>query len=290
MTGTAPPAVDAHQHVWDPARADYPWMTPELDRLRRPFDHADVVAEQAEAGIGATVLVQAADNLADTANMLRVARVYPQVAGVVAWVPLDDPAEAARLLDDWHRAAEPIVGVRHLVHREADPDWLLRPQVQDGLALLAERGLAFDVCAETAPLLRHVPALAARHPTLSLVVDHLGKPPIRARGWQPWAGLLAAAAEAPNVTAKLSGLNTAADPARWTPADLQPYVDHGVEVFGPNRLLYGGDWPFALLAADSYSQIWTGIRACLDGLGPESLRAVLGGTARRVYRLPAGRR
>jgi L-fuconolactonase len=259
MTGTAPAAVDAHQHVWDPARADYPWMTPELDRLRRPFDHADVVAEQAELGVGATVLVQAADNLDDTANMLRVARAHPQVAGVVAWVPLDDPAAAIRLLDGWQRAAEPVVGVRHLVHREADPDWLLRPEVQDGLEAVAERGLTFDVCAETAPLLGHVPMLAERHPALSLVVDHLGKPPIRARGWQPWADLLTAAAEAPNVTAKVSGLNTAADPTRWASSDFQPYVDHALDVFGPHRLLYGGDWPFALLAADSYTQIWATI-------------------------------
>jgi L-fuconolactonase len=114
-------------------------MTPALDRLRRPFDHADVIAEQAEVGVGATVLVQAADNLDDTANMLRVARAHPQVAGV------------------------------------------------DGLAVLAERGLTFDVCAETAPLLWHVPTLAERHPALGLVADHLGKPQIRARGWRPWA-------------------------------------------------------------------------------------------------------
>jgi L-fuconolactonase len=287
MPQVAPAAVDAHEHVWDPARADYPWMTPALDRLRRPFGHADVVAEQAEVGVGTTVLVQAADNLEDTANMLRVARAHSQVAGVVAWVPLDDPAAAARLLDGWQRAAEPVVGVRHLVHREADPNWLLRPEVQDGLAGLAERGLTFDVCAETAPLLRHVPALAERHPALSLVVDHLGKPPIRARGWQPWADLLAAAAEPPNVTAKVSGLNTAADPSRWSSADFQPYVDHALEVFGPHRLMYGGDWPFALLAAGSYTQIWAGIRECLDTLGPEALWAVLGGTARRVYGLPA---
>ena len=287
MPKVAPAAVDAHQHVWDPARAEYPWMTPALDRLRRPFDHADVVAEQAEVGVGATVLVQAADNLEDTANMLRVARAHPEVAGVVAWVPLDDHAATAGLLDGWQLATEPVVGVRHLVHREADPDWLLRPEVQDGLAVLGERGLTFDVCAETAPLLRHLPTLAEHHPTLGLVVDHLGKPPIRARGWQPWADLLAAAAEAPNVTAKVSGLNTAADPARWSSADFQPYVDHALEVFGPHRLMYGGDWPFALLAADSYTQIWAGIRDCLDGLDAAALWAVLGGTARRVYGLPA---
>ena len=119
------------------------------------------------------------------------------------------------------------------------------------------------------------------------MANHGSRPPIRARGWQPWADLLAAAAEAPNVTAKVSGLNTAADPARWSSADFRPYVDYALEVFGPHRLMYGGDWPFALLAADSYTQIWAGIRDCLDGLDPEALWAVLGGTARRVYGLPA---
>ena len=119
-------------------------------------------------------------------------------------------------------------------------------------------------------------------------MDHLGKPPIRERGWQPWADLLTAAAEAPNVTAKVSGLNTAADPGWWSSADFQPYVDHALEVFGPYRLMYGGDWPFALLAADSYTQIWAGIRGCLDGLDPAALWAVLGGTARRVYGLADG--
>jgi predicted TIM-barrel fold metal-dependent hydrolase len=196
MPEVAPAAVDAHQHVWDPARADYPWMTPALDRLRRPFDHADVVAEQAEVGVGATVLVQAADNLDDTANMLRVARAHSQVAGVVAWVPLDDPA-AARLLDSWQRAAEPVVGVRHLLHREADPDWLLRPEVQDGLAVLAERGLTFDVCAETAPLLRHVPTLAERYP-----------------GAQPGGG---PPRQAPDSGSRLAALGRPADRGRRGP-------------------------------------------------------------------------
>ena len=288
MPEGAPAAVDAHQHVWDPARAEYPWMTPALDRLRRPFDHADVIAEQTEVGVGATVLVQAADNLEDTANMLRVARAHPQVAGVVAWVPLDDPAAAARLLDGWQRDAEPVVGVRHLVHREADPDWLLRPQVKDGLAVLAERGLTFDVCAETAPLLRHVPTLAERHPAL----QSGGRPPRQAPDPGPRLAALGRPADGGRRGTQRDGQGLGAQhrrrPARWSSADFQPYVDHALEVFGPHRLMYGGDWPFALLAADSYTQIWAGIRGCLDGLDPAALWAVLGGTARRVYGLPDG--
>jgi L-fuconolactonase len=195
---------------------------------------------------------------------------------------LDAPT-AERLLDRWSDG--PIVGVRHLAHRDPDRDLLARPEVDDALALLAERGLTFDVCAETEHLLAIVPSIAERHPALRLIVDHLAKPPIRQRGWEPWASLIRAAADAPNVTVKLSGLNTAAGPGDGAD-DFAPYVDHALGCFGPTRMMYGGDWPFALLAADSYGEIWRGLRPCLDGLTAAERREVLSETARRVYRLP----
>ena len=283
MTGSV---VDAHVHVWRPGAADYPWMADAV-ALRRPFELATIAPEQSALGIGEVVLVQAADNVEDTENMLRTAREQPQVAGVVVWVPLVAVDVAGALLDRWGRG-HPVVGARHLVHRDPDPDWLLAPAVQPGLDLLARHGLTFDVCAETPHLLAQIPELARRHPGLTLVVDHLGKPPIRARGWQPWADLLDAAAAHPNVVAKLSGLNTAADQAGWTADDFRPYLDHAIAAFGPSRLMYGGDWPFALLAAESYTQIWHGLRDCLDGLSPTDLQHVLSGTARRSYGLPRG--
>jgi L-fuconolactonase len=256
---------------------------PELPDLDRPFDLEDVGEEQRAAGVGPVVLVQAADNRADTENMLRTARRHPRVAGVVGWVPITDPVAAAAALDNW--SAEPIVGVRHLVHRDPDPHLLLASQVGEVLELLADRNLAFDVCAESIQLLRLVPRLAERHPDLTLVVDHLAKPPIKERGWEPWASLMVDAASAPNVVTKLSGLNTAAAPGA-TADDYRPYVDHALTTFGPDRVLYGGDWPFALLAARSYTQIWWDLRRCLDPLDDEARQAVLFGTARRVYRLP----
>ena len=152
------------------------------------------------------------------------------------------------------------------------------------LTMLAERDLTFDVCAETEHLLRLVPALAERHSSLTLVIDHLAKPPIATGGWQPWAQLLADAAAAPNTVVKLSGLNTAAAPGA-SAAAYRPYVDHALDVFGPERTMYGGDWPFALLAADSYTEIWRNLRACLDDLDHADRHAVLAGTAQRVYRL-----
>ncbi|TQS44081.1 amidohydrolase family protein [Cryptosporangium phraense] len=265
--------VDAHQHLWDPRTADYPWLEPGV--LDRVYTQADVAEELRAAGVEKTVLVQAADNVEDTGNMLREAERDPTIAGVVVWLPLTRPAEAGALLDRW--AGAPIVGARHLIHRDPDPEWLLRPDVADGLELLADRGLTFDACAESPALLAQVPVVAAAHPRLRLVLDHLGKPPIAARGWEPWAGLLADAAAAPNVVAKVSGLNTAG------PAEaFGPYVSYALEVFGPERLMYGGDWPFALLAAGSYAEIHAGL---VNAIPAQARPAVLGGTAERVYRL-----
>jgi L-fuconolactonase len=273
--------VDAHVHIWDPARVDYPWLA-EVPQLNRRFTLDDVEADHTAAGVSQVVLVQSADSIDDAQHMLATALGNRRVAGVVAWVPIDDVALAESWLDRWR--AEPIVGARHLVHRDPDPDLLLRPRVGEVLDLLAARRMTFDVCAESQHLLSLVPSLAERHPDLTLVVDHLAKPPIRTGGWAPWADLLAEAAQAPNVVTKLSGLNTAAaDHA--TAADFRPYVEHALDVFGPERIMYGGDWPFALLSADSYTEIWHELRGSIDRLETASRRAVLCGTAQRVYRL-----
>ncbi len=167
--------IDSHVHVWDPARVDYPWLV-EAPALDRRFDVSDIDNELDAAGVVAVILVQAADHIDDTQLMLELAASNARVAGVVGWVPLLDPPAAERFLDGW--ASSAIVGVRHLVHRDRNPDLLADPRIDDVLAMLAERNLTFDVCAETEHLLRLVPALADRHPSLTLVIDHLAKPPI----------------------------------------------------------------------------------------------------------------
>jgi L-fuconolactonase len=279
---TTPEAViDSHVHVWDPSRVHYPWLA-EARSLDRRFDLSDVEPELDAAGVGMVVLVQAADDLDDTRFMLEIAATSARVAGVVGWVPLLDPTAAVHALERWHD--QPIVGVRHLIHRDPDPDLLADRKIDDVLAMLAERRLTFDVCAENEHLLRLVPGLAERHPNLTLVIDHLAKPPIAVGGWQPWAQLLTDAAAAPNTVVKLSGLNTAAAPGASSDA-YRRYVDHALEMFGPERTMYGGDWPFALLAADSYTDIWHTLRACLDRLDDAARHAVLAGTAQRAYRL-----
>jgi len=274
--------VDAHMHVWDARRAEHPWL-PETD-LAPVFSPADARAELDAIGVEQLVLVQAADNLDDTQLMLDTARTEPRVAGVVAWAPLRDPGAVASLADEW--AGQPVVGVRHMIHRDPDPDFLLDEQVLASLALLGERGLAFDICAESLHLLSLIPEVSARVPGTQFVLDHLGKPPIRDEGWSPWAELFADAARCPNVVVKLSGLNTAAAPG-WSSSHFTRYVDHALHCFGPQRMMYGGDWPFALLAAESYTQVWEGLRPTLDDLSESEREQVLAETARRIYRLPS---
>jgi L-fuconolactonase len=204
------------------------------------------------------------------------------VAGVVGWVPLERPGELEAELA--RRLAHPrFCGVRHLIHDDPDPDWLRRPAVLDGLRLLAERGVPFDVVAERPRHLEHVPFLRAEVPGLRLVIDHLAKPPIATEGWQPWADLIAAAAQA-GAYAKVSGLNTAADHATWSADDLRPYVEHALACFGPERLMFGGDWPVALLAGD-YAKVFRETGRLLAGLSPADRERILAGTATEFYGL-----
>lgn len=279
------PIVDAHQHFWNPDQVEYSWLTPDFGPLCRAFDEIELEPQMAAAGVDHTVLVQAADSAADTDAMFAVADRWSRVAGIVGWVPLDRPAEAAEQLE---RRCEDrrFVGIRHLIHTESDPDWVVRDAVAPGLKLLAEHGLTFDVVAVLPRHLEHVSTLAERHPDLGLVIDHLAKPPIGDQGWEPWASLIERAASYDNVYAKVSGLNTAAaDPEAWTAADLQPYIDKALELFGPERLMYGGDWPISILAGD-YAKVWHETNVALAGLSEFERDRVLGGTAAEFYVLP----
>ncbi len=275
--------VDAHQHFWDLRKVEYPWLGPHLGPLYANFQPPDLVPHLMAAGVERTVLVQAADSFEDTVAMLTQADAYDWIGGVVGWVPLLDPVAARRALDRYTRHPK-FKGVRHLIHDEHDPDWILQPAAIDGLKLLADYGLSFDVVAVYPNHLRHVPTLAERVPELTLIIDHLAKPPIRAGTTAGWVDELAAAARCPNVFAKLSGLNTAADPVTWCAADLQPYVDIALEQFGPERLMFGSDWPVALLAGD-YARVWAETQKTLAACSPAAVAAILGGTAMRVYRL-----
>ncbi|MVU84057.1 amidohydrolase family protein [Nocardia sp. ET3-3] len=273
-------------HIWDidggKFDVEYDWLEKTSDVLYRTYTLDDLAPQLSEFEVGALVLVQAADSLAETRTLIDAAERAPLPTAVVGWLPLHDPARTAAELDGPPPPA--LVGVRHLIHRDPDPVWLLRQEVSESLALLADAGLVFDAVAERPDLVAQIPVIAAAHPTLTIVLDHLGKPPIAERGWQPWADLLAEAAACPNVVAKLSGLATVSAPG-FTAADWQPYVDHALSVFGPDRILAGGDWPFTLTAA-TYRKVWRTTLETLTTLSPADRTAVLTETARRIYRLP----
>jgi L-fuconolactonase len=262
-------------------------MDDSLAPIRRRFGPEDLDAAAAPHGIDQTVLVQTVSSTEETEEFLAVAATSARIAGVVGWVDLAAPDVAGELAALRQApGGATLVGIRHQVHDEPDPRWLLREEVLRGLAAVADAGLSFDLLVRE----RELPAARAaveRLPQLGFVLDHLAKPRIREGATAPWAGELAALARLPNVTCKVSGLVTEADWAAWTTAQLVPYVRHAAEVFGPERLLFGSDWPVCLLAA-GYGEVVAAAEAALEGAGlaPSERAAVLGRNARRVYRLP----
>ena len=276
--------VDAHHHVWDPTVREQSWMVgPELDPIRRNFSLEDLAPLAVAADVSATVLVQTVGLVEETVEFLEIAASNDLVAGVVGWVDLtaDDIGD---VLDGL--LARPdgsyLKAIRHQVHDEPDVDWLLRPDVQRGLAAVASAGLAYDLLTKTP----HLPAAiqtARNLPQLTFVVDHISKPVI-GESLSPWADQLRELAALPNVTCKLSGMVTEAPWTTWKPSDLQPYADVVLESFGPDRVMFGSDWPVCLLAA-TYAEVVETAQTLTAALSLAEQEAVFATTATRTYRL-----
>ncbi|MFF1571677.1 amidohydrolase family protein [Leifsonia sp. NPDC058292] len=277
--------VDAHLHLWNLERVSYPWLTESLGPIHRTFEFGEVRPQLVQAGVDRVVLVQAANSVDDSEAMFAVADGFEEVAGVVAWVDLLDPARAHGQLDAW-QARPGFVGVRHLIHDEPDPDWLGRHAVRRSLALLAERGLAFDVIGVLPRHLEHAVAIATELPTLRLVIDHLGTPPVGGADPETWRTLMTELAARQNVFVKLSGLTTLGPAGHADADDLRPWVDHALDAFGPSRMLFGGDWPVSTLA-DPYAATVATTRSLLAPLTPTERADILTHSAERAYALPA---
>ena len=274
--------IDAHHHLWDPSRRDYPWMTgAALDPIRRPYTVDDLRSVTKAAGVHATVLVQTVSSEEETREFLATARDEPVIAGVVGWVDLTAPDVASQLASLGESG--PLVGIRHQVEGEPDDEWLLRPDVLRGLTAISDAGLVYDLLVTPAQLPAAASA-AAQLPELSFVLDHAAKPSISAGVWEPWAGAVAALAERENVHCKLSGLVTEADWAQWQVGHLQRYVEHVLDAFGPARLLFGSDWPVCELAA-SYEVVVDTAVELTGSLSDSERLAVFEHNARRVYSL-----
>lgn len=277
--------IDSHQHFWQVTRGDYHWMSPDLAALYRDYGPDDLAPMLERYGIGRTILVQAAQTIAETEFMLAIAARTPFVAGVVGWADFADPdapAIIARL------ARDPLlVGLRPMVQDIADDNWLVRPDLAPAFRALQEHGLVLDALVFPRHLSRLLVVLD-RYPDLPVVVDHGAKPGIAGRRLDPWRADMAAVAARPRTTCKLSGLVTEAGPD-WTVESLRPYVDHLLAVFGPERLLWGSDWPVVNLAG-GYDR-WRGAAlTLLSHLSETDRGAVLGGNAERVYLSRRGRR
>jgi L-fuconolactonase len=275
--------VDAHQHFWNMSKTDYPWLVPEYGPIYADFFPRDLEPQLKAAGIDQTVLVQSMNSFEDTASMLTQAEDFDWIGAVIGWVPLLDHAAERKALDRYSKHPK-FRGIRHLIHEEKNPDWVVQPGVIDGLKILADYGMSFDVVAVFPNHLKHIPTLAEKIPNLTLIIDHLAKPPIKDKQMGTWAEQMKAAAQYPNVYAKVSGLNTAADWADWSAADLRPYIDFAIEKFGAERLMFGSDWPVAILAGD-YAKVWDETNNALAGRPKSEIDAILGGTAAKAYRL-----
>jgi L-fuconolactonase len=280
--------IDAHFHLWDPATRSHAWLAG-LPTLRRPFQLADYTAAAAPSDVAAGVLVQVLADPLETEEFLALAARHPgagepQIAGVVGWVDLTRPDiadEVARLRE--RPGGGRLVGLRHLVQDEPDPGWLDRPEVRRGVTAVGAAGLAFDLLVRPAQLPSAL-RLARKLSEVRFVVDHGAKPEIAASRTEPWRGLIGELAALPNVSCKLSGLVTEAGPSAKT-ADILPYTDRLLECFGPERLMFGSDWPVCLLAAD-YPDVVALARAAVNGqLNLGEREAVFYGNAITAYGL-----
>ncbi|MEO6928737.1 MAG: amidohydrolase family protein [Casimicrobiaceae bacterium] len=270
--------VDAHQHFWSVARGDYGWLTPETGCIYRDFGPADLAPDLAAAQIDCTVLVQAAPTDAETRFLLNIAASTPFVSAVVGWADLtatDAPDRLARLAE--HKVFR---GVRPMLQDIPDPEWILGKQLEPALRAMAELRLCFDALVTPAHL-RPILTLVEQHPALRVVIDHGGKPPIRSGTSLHWANEMRLLARESATHCKLSGFVTEA-PADWQTDDLRPYLDHLVDCFGFERLLWGSDWPVVEMAG-GYGRWHDAACACLAGLTVKERQRIFGLNASRFY-------
>lgn len=278
--------IDSHHHFWDPETGDYPWMQGPFAPIRKPFGPDDLRVELNANSVDGTVLVQTWSSADETVDFLEMAASVDFVKGVVGWVDLTDPHVSQTLAELKAReTGKWLVGIRHQVHDEADPDWLLRDDVRRGLSAVEQHGLVFDLLIRPRELAVALQTVSA-FPNLRFVIDHIAKPDIKRRqdtGWEDGIGRFAPHKN--HVWCKLSGMTTEADWTTWRPDNLQRYITKVLDVFGPTRCMFGTDWPVCLLASD-YRAVKAALEHCLAYLNDGDRQRIFGGNAIEAYRLP----
>ena len=273
--------IDSHQHFWQVGRFDYPWMSSDLGVLYRDYVPEDLKPILEANGIEKTILVQASNSVEESWWLLDLAQAHEFIAGVVGWVDLTSPNVTAQLHE---LTGHPkFKGVRHLVESEPADDWLIQPAVLLGLRELARYGLSYDLLVHTRHL-NYVPQVVESCPELAFVIDHLAKPPVAKNEIDEWSQALKPVAEYSNVHCKLSGLVTEASWSSWQTEDLRPFVSVALELFGPERLIFGSDYPVCLLAA-SYDRVLDAFQEILKNLSDADREQIFSKNAARFYRL-----
>jgi L-fuconolactonase len=253
--------IDGHQHFWKANRGDYHWMDPSVPILCRDYLPGDLRPHLVKHGIARTILVQAAQTVEETAFLLELAAKNSFIAGVVGWLDMESQDFPRQF--ELYRRNPMFIGLRPMLQDISDPKWILRPQVLKSLQLVADADFPFEFLTYT----RHLPyvlqSLESVGP-LRAVIDHISKPEIKEGKLEPWKQLMAQAAQHKNLYCKLSGMITEADPRHWSADDLRPYIEHTVDCFGWDRVIFGSDWPVCLLAG-SYDQV---VQALIEVLRP----------------------
>lgn len=279
--------VDTHVHVWDLKRAEYDWLRNDTSILHNTWHIEQLEKDRKEAGITTGVLVQAAGNVEDTDLMLETARKTVWIKGVVCWLPLTDTKATQRILEDKYRKEPYFSGVRHQVHDEKDPKWLLQPAVIENLQMLAVLDIPYDVVAVLPAHIETALQVAEKVPGLRMVFDHLSQPPIATKErFGQWGELMKTASQHPQFYAKISGLGTASGNfTNRKKGDIKPYIEFALTHFGVDRCFCGGDWPVSLLA-NSYKEIWQQyIDILKELLPPGHQEKVLNSNAQNFYNL-----
>ena len=271
--------IDSHQHFWQVGRFDYPWMSSDLGVLYRNYLPGDLTPILERTGVEKTVLVQASNSVAESRWLLELADANPFIAAVVGWVDLTDPdAQLDELC-----ARPKFKGVRHLVESEPNDDWLIQPSILSGLKKVSARQCTYDLLVHTRHL-KYVPQVAETCFELQFVIDHLAKPPIARNEIEEWSAAMKGVAAFPNIHCKLSGLVTEANWSSWQTEDQRPYVNEVLELFGPDRMMFGSDYPVCLLAS-SYERVLDSFQELLKDFSEDDRDKIFSKNAQRFYRL-----
>ncbi|MCJ8323327.1 MAG: amidohydrolase family protein [Rhizobiales bacterium] len=282
--------IDSHIHFWAKGSAQTAWMDlepyasdPQYNLLRHDFLSQDLDLILNKLGIAQAIIVEAIDDDIENIAMLAAADDNPRIAAIVGWLPLLDRQKLTEKLAHYAKFPK-FRAIRHLINTEPDADWILNPIVIENLRLAAEIGLASDYIGLTHEHLKNLPKLASQLPGLTIILDHLNSPPIASGDLEQWSKNLAAAAACPNVYAKISGLDNAADWDNWKFEDLATPLEHEFDCFGSARLMYGSNWPVTNLSG-GYEKYWSAINQWLDGHDAIDRTNILQTTAQKAYKL-----